>query len=528
MFDNKLFRFAQKDLIKVAESTQMAIASQRKKSELAIKAATDFLIFREYVCGQANMPHMLEWHRALNTNESNGNLINIAGDDISILSPRGSSKSTWLCQWLAWVIGTHANAGIALKIVYISYVVTLAISKSRQIKSIIESPLYQDVFPNVRPGAKWTEGEWQIDLDILGLRTIDEPYTLACAGLSGSIVGKRSHLILFDDLIKQKSDATSRPIQEKMIDNYNNGIKFIRFPESRAINLGTRFAKHDIYNKIFVAPYYRVVHQSALLTDENGQEYSYWEPDNINSTFGYPLSLLQKERATDYESFLLQRQNLIPQDDVDGITKEHIKHGFLPGRFEQIIIGGDLAGSVEKYSDATALCVIGINNEYVYVCDAWEEKLKGNWDKAKRIYEFWEKWHGRCKNKVILALDANKYSSLLKQDLEQWLDNPKLFKLENESFNDDFCNIFIEDVASAGRGKEKMDRMNSHSALFQNGRIIFNNIKEEMPNGIVPLDKMINEIIDHDSNESNDLMDSLEVAIYKGREFISSKLSVAN
>jgi phage terminase large subunit-like protein len=438
-------------------------------------------------------------------------------------------NSTWLCQWIAWIIGTHVNIGIALKIVFVSYVIDVAAAKSRQIKSILESPAYQEVFPLVRPGKiKWGEREWQIDLDLAGIRTIDEPYTLVCSGLGGAIISKRANIILFDDLIKQMSDAVNKSIQDRMVDNYNNGIKYIRFPESRVINLGTRFAKYDIYNRIFVAPYYKVLKQSALLVNQYGEEYSFWEPDTLGSSFGYPLALLQEERERNYESFLLQRQNEIPQESVDGIREEHIHYGWMPAQFDQLLIGVDLAGSVEKYSDCTAYCVIGIREDVVYICDAWEEKIQGNLQKITKLYHYWEKWHSRCRGTATIAVDANKYSSLFRQDLEYYLDNLDKLKIEIPNVDYDFAHIFIKDVASAGRGKEKIDRLNSHSGLFENGKVVFNLISEpELPSGQTPIKKLVEEIIDFNSNESNDLMDSMEVAIYEGRQYIGNELSSA-
>lgn len=519
--NNKLrHNLLKKNVFDSVLDTRAVFGNRKRKSAIAIKSAEDFLQFREYVCEQKNVPHMDAWHREINTGIDGDYLKGIKGPDISILAPRGSAKSTWLCQWLAWCIGYHLNRGIALKIVYISYVIDVAAAKSRQIKSILESPRYQEVFPLVRAGkVKWGEREWQIDLSLAGLRTIDEPYTLVCSGLLGAIVSKRAHLIIFDDLIKTKSEAGNRILQDRMVDNYNNGIKYIRFPESRIINLGTRFAKHDIYNRIFVYPYYKIIKQSALITDSNGNEKSFWEPQSDDDKFGYPLTVLQKERDTDYESFLLQRQNEIPQDVTEGINKEAIVRDWLPSQFEQIYLGLDLAGSVQKYSDRTAITVLGIHKGILYVCDAWEEKLKGNYPKIKLLYKYWERWKTKSNQSIIVAIDANKYSSLFKQDLEIVLDDLTLLSSTIPNIDNAFNTINIADIATSGRGKEKIDRLNSHSTLFDNKRIIFNKIEADcLPSGVPPLDKLIAEITDYNSNESNDLLDSLETAIYEARK----------
>ena len=50
----------------------------------------------------------------------------------------------------AWAIGIHTAAKKPLQILYLSYTVDIARSKSATIKRIIESKRYQEVFPTVR------------------------------------------------------------------------------------------------------------------------------------------------------------------------------------------------------------------------------------------------------------------------------------------------------------------------------------------------------------------------------------------
>ena len=155
-------------------------------SEMALSCRTDFIAFREYVCEHESFEHHLQWEKILNTGKDNPNLKGIAGDDTLILAPRGSSKSTYLLEWAAWVIGTHTIQGIGLKILYVSYEITTAQNKSEQVQSIISSPKYREVFPEVRPGDKWATKQWVIDRSHANLSTIDEPYTMACTGLRGT------------------------------------------------------------------------------------------------------------------------------------------------------------------------------------------------------------------------------------------------------------------------------------------------------------------------------------------------------
>lgn len=633
----------------------------RQRSPDAIASAIDFLKFREYVCGQETYPHMMAWHHALNTGESNRFLKGIAGEDTCILAPRNSAKSTFLLQWVAWVIGTHAMQGISLKILYISYVVDIATSKSRQIKSIIESEKYQETFPKVRKNrSKWGEGEWAIDFQFAGLRTIDEAYTVACSGLYGATNAKRclafdswivtekgdfpisqfhqligvkvkcfdiktnqvewkrvtgfakreteelyhvitftghkirctgnhpfyikgigyykasgfykeaqhlkkgdtvvarshewewepdtilsvekvpanetvydievednhnffangvlvhnSHLGIFDDLLKDRPTAQNKQIQDRITDNYNNVIRYTKHEGARFINLGTRFAKHDVYNRIFIVPKWRVITQSALVI-EDGQERSFCEPvSDEEQGMGISLETLRKERAEDLESFMLQRQNQIPVTSSSGILPHFIKYVWLPTEFERIVIGMDLASSVD--GNYNAMVVLGISENKIYVCDAYQERIQGNMKKIDKLYTMWARRKDMSKNPAILAVDHNKYMIDFKGDLEDYL-------LESE---DNFKYLQIQPVKSTGRG-EKIERLMSHSALFEKGRVFFNRVSVDLGVDNLPIiELLVRQISDYNPMDSNDLMDALENGIFVARDYINSELSSA-
>lgn len=468
---------------------------------------------------------MMTWHRELNTGQDNKYLRGIAGEDVCILAPRNSSKSTFLLQWVAYVIGTHVMQGISLKILYISYAVDAAIGKSRQIKAIIQSEPYQEVFPKVRKStSKWGEGEWAIDFEYAGLSTIQEAYTVVCAGLKGSINSRRAHLAIIDDPQKDIDEARNKSIQDRMESNYNNILKYTRYDGSRFITLGTRMAKHDAHTRIFVPPYYKIITQKALLEEKQPDgtilERSFWEPAN-NDSPGLRLETLLKERQEDEESFLLQRQNELPETTVLGIKPNWIKYSWMPKRFDRIVIGIDTAESMDENTNATAMVVVGIANDCLYVIDAYEGKIQGSLKKIDTIYDLWLKRKADCKHPAILAVDHHGYSLGLEGDLQSYIDDIHL----DDSLNQDFANISIEKVKATGRG-EKIDRLLSHSYYFEKGRVFFNLISPKV-NEVELVPRIVNQITDYNPIDHNDLMDALEVAIYVARQYITGSISVA-
>jgi hypothetical protein len=190
---------------------------KRDDEDLLLKAREDFAFFCEYI-DEKKKPakHHLEWHHHLVTNQDSDCLLKIAGPNLDLLASRGSAKSTVLGLLTAWAIGVHTTAKMPLQILYLSYTVDIARSKSATIKRIIESKRYQDVFPSVRLLKNVTSNEyWSIDYRFAGIEnTGDEQFTLCAAGLKGSVTSKRSHLCLVGDTLVTTNVG---PVQIKSI-----------------------------------------------------------------------------------------------------------------------------------------------------------------------------------------------------------------------------------------------------------------------------------------------------------------------
>ena len=190
-----------------------------------LKARENFGYFCELM-GKPPARHMKEWHKVFLTGESNDHLNDIAGPNTCLLSPRGSAKSTVLGLLLGWLIGRHAIAKKLLRILYVSYNVDVARNKSAAIKNLICSKEYQEVFPCVKLSKIRTSDElWSIDWDFAGVDVRGEDaFTVACAGLKGTITSKRSSLIVVDDAIKSAAAIANPMIRREMEANWNNVI----------------------------------------------------------------------------------------------------------------------------------------------------------------------------------------------------------------------------------------------------------------------------------------------------------------
>lgn len=465
------------------------------ESLAAVRAREDFLAFRWFVCGHRSFEHHIGWTEKLNTNLDSPCLKTIGGENTLLLAPRGSSKSTYLTEWAAWVIGkqTAPEVRLPIKILYTSYNIDVATLKSIEVKRIIETPEYREVFPWVRPSKRWSDKLWEIDRSWAKLPSTGEPYTVACAGLTGAVNSKRAHLVLLDDLIKSPKDIENPKKREEMDYNWSSVISKTMFEGARAVCLGTRMSGDDIYCTTFTEERdWQVIEESAIVEDETtGDERSYWPPRKQKSkdgrweTAGWSLKFFQEEREDDPVAFAFQRQNKIASSTIIKIAKSWIKDGSPPVHFDELAIGLDLAASLKQTADFTVFVLVGKAGDDYWILDMRRGKWAGNIDKVEVLIELCLDWgiletdspyeidgtgkiHWGVEKPVFkntgiycnIFAEAENYQVSFKPDFVREIYNK--YEIEN-----------LTVVPTSMKG-DKLQKLRSVSGVFQNGHVYFN------------------------------------------------------
>lgn len=431
--------------------------------------------FGEFVCGKIPCSHHREWIAAI-TGRSNHLLKDIAGDNLNILAPRGSAKSTWIAIIIAWAIGK--NPGI--QIIYESYSESVAASRSRIIKRIIESPEYRIIFPNIRKSSKWSDLVWEIDKSYAGVMDFSSDYTFFATGISGSIVSRRSHLIVLDDLIKSSQSIKNRDIREQVITNFNETVLPTLVPGGRCISIGTRFRKDDIHASEFTeAKGWKVISQKAIVVDpKTGREKSYWEER-------FSLEELCLIRENNPYIFFYQFQNTITESGFEAISYDWIFRGDIPFEFDRLVAGCDLASSLKTRADFTCFVLGGKKDDKYYIIDARFGKWNGNLDKFKVVQSLRDDWRG-----FDLLFEKVSYQTSFRGDFDVWA---------NESgLNDVYCRgIYIPG--------DKYEKLSGFKGLFQRGKIIFNRYRD--------MGRLIDEICNLGDEEHDDGADAFTLCM---------------
>ena len=446
------------------------------------KAREDFGFFCEYVADKPPAQHHKEWHRHFVTDTDSSCLLKIAGPNVDLLAPRGSAKSTVLGLFTAWAIGIHTLAQKPLQILYLSYTVDIARSKSATIKRIIESKRYQEVFPKVRLLKNVTSNEyWSIDHKFAGIDTTgEEQFTLCAAGLKGSVTSKRSHLVIIDDAIKSAADISNPDIRKQMQDNWNAVIAPTMFEGARAICLGTRFRHDDIHATTFNEQNnWRQIVLSAILSNpKTGNEVSYW-PEM------WSLDYLKEKKRQAPIAFSFQYMNQVIRQNELSLAPELIVKAEISTEFDALGIGVDLSAGVKEKNDYTVMVLGGRIGDQIHIIDYRRIRVMGNLEKLDELKELLNDWSilGKDENGLYFPThstcdiwsEAVQYQASLEADFRRVCLN-----------NEGLWNLIWHPVK--GFRSDKLARFRGCMGLFEERKIIFNRYRnftamfEEMTN----------------------------------------------
>jgi phage terminase large subunit-like protein len=442
-----------------------------KNNDEIERARQDFGFFCEYVADKPPAKHHQDWHRHFVTDEDSSCLIKIAGPNIDLLAPRGSAKSTVLGLLTAWAIGIHTQAKLPLQILYLSYTVDIARSKSATIKRIIESKRYQEVFPTVRLLKNVTSNEyWSIDHKFAGIDvTGDEQFTLCAAGLKGSVTSKRSHLVMIDDAIKSAADISNPDIRKTMQDNWNAVIAPTMFEGGRAICLGTRFRHDDIHATTFNEQNnWTQIVLSAIQTDiKTGDEESYW-PEM------WSLDYLKEKKRQAPIAFSFQYMNQVVRQNELSLAPELIVKAEIATEFDTLGIGVDLSAGTKEKNDYTVMILGGRIDDRIHIIDYRRLRVMGNLEKLDALKELLNDWS-------IIGRDANDNYFPTYSTCDIWSEAVQY----QASLEADFKRVCINGEGLdnliwhpvKGFRADKLARFRGIVGLFEERKIIFNRFR---------------------------------------------------
>lgn len=431
-------------------------------------AQFDFNTFGQLIAGFQPASHHHQWLSAILTHKSSQALNHYAGQNLRIEAPRGSAKTTWISIAVSNIIGHNPH----VRIILCSYSEEIALSISVAIKSILESPQYQQIFPNIQPSKRWRDGHWTINRSLANITHFIKDPTLLAVGMGGSINSRRSDLIIIDDPIKSREAIANPQTRENMRSWWSGTLRPTLVPGGRVIVLCTRKRIDDIHGTTWTTENgWKVLHQQAITNNNQ----SYW-PEYIT------LEELEQIRQENPITFACEYQNDPLDESLVIIKPEWVKRSLIPNTITNLVLGVDLAISQKESADYTALVLMGINRETktIYGID-WK---RGRWTLNQTIEEINKLAITYTKFKIVVESVA--YQAAFKQEYKR-IASPQMR---------------INDIHPRG---DKETRLRGISGLFETGKIIFNEA--------IAWNELIDELTSFGSAAHDDTVDALVYAV---------------
>lgn len=357
--------------------TLSAVNKRRAKEEKARrKLQRDFtaykkFVFRDYIDSKhlRVLDQLLMEVSTYATTEGRAGI----GRIIIEMPPRHGKSVTVSRLFPTWHLGNHPTH----RVMMVGYGASLSEKHSRYARNLIRSPEYQAVFSQVDAnGAVYHQIRLAEDSQAVQEWDLQETEGGASAlGIGGAATGKGANILIIDDPIKNRAEAESETIREKIWDSYTDDLLTRLEPGGAVIIIHTRWHTDDLIGRLLAnepEDWHRLrlpalAEDHDILDREPGE--ALW-PERFTRAH---LENIRDKRGQ-YTWASLYQQNPIPStagifdtakiEIIDGIPD-----GLSPVRFY------DLAVTAKKHSDYTAGAKMAVDRqENVYILHMYRQQ----------------------------------------------------------------------------------------------------------------------------------------------------------
>lgn len=296
---------------------------------------------------------------------------------IITMPPRHGKSELATKRFPAWFTGRDPYRSTIVA----TYADDFAEEFGREVREIMRSPLYGQVFPGIKLRSGSAAAD-RLQMDAGGI--------LAFVGRKGRLTGRGADLLLIDDPIKDREEADSPAIRNKVWGWFTDvAMSRLMTDAARVVIIMTRWHEDDIVGRLTdpdnqsynadEAAKWRVLKLPALAEENDplGREpgAALW-PSRISREF------LEGQRNLNPRGFEALYQGNPAPDDGDYFRKSWIddnlyKPDELPHNL-RVYVASDHAVSTEQNRDATCLLAAGVDSSGVIwiLPDCWWRREK--------------------------------------------------------------------------------------------------------------------------------------------------------
>lgn len=298
----------------------------------------------------------------------------------------------------AWYLGRRPNH----QVLFTTYGQDLADGFGRKVRNAVADPKHVRSFPECVLSADSSSSK-RFNTEAGGV--------YYAVGAGGAVTGRGADLLLIDDPLKNREEADSRLMRDKLWDWYASTAYTRLMPGGAVVLIQTRWHEDDLAGRLLNGPEnWEVINLPAIA--EHG--------DMLGRDVGralwpeqYPVDVLEGIKATigEREFAALYQQRPSPLEGAL-FRRDWIGRQVSPRSGTRIAMGVDLALSNKQSADYTAIVVVA-RDEWgkIFVLDAVRERV--DFPSALRlIRNVADKW-----NPSAIAIEQVAYQAVVVQEL---------------------------------------------------------------------------------------------------------------
>jgi len=314
------------------------------------------------------------------------------------MPPRHGKSELVSRRFPAFILGKNPQANI----ISTSYSATLASSMNRDAQRIIDSPEYEQLFPDTKlgTGAGYLRNSEQFEVVGTG------GYYLS-AGVGGGITGRGADYAIIDDPVKNRAEAESKVFRDKVYDWFTSTL-YTRLEKDACVLITlTRWHEDDLAGRLLQlaeddpnADQWEVINYPAMRLDMNDPTdprelgEALWENKYDNKSL-----LAIKSTIGTYEWSALYEQNPSPSGG-SMIQRDWIQYyKILPGKFDEIVQSWDFAFDKSESSSYVVGQVWGKVGADKYLIDRVRDRM--DFTQSLRAVKNMSAKHPRAKAKFM-------------------------------------------------------------------------------------------------------------------------------
>jgi predicted phage terminase large subunit-like protein len=298
----------------------------------------------------------------------------------------------------AWYLGRKPHH----QVMFTTYGQDLADGFGRKVRNAVADPRHTRAFP----GSLLAEDSQSAKRFNTGAGGV-----YYAVGAGGAVTGRGADLLILDDPLKNREEADSRLIRDKLWDWYASTAYTRLMPGGAVVLIQTRWHEDDLAGRLLKGEENWKVINLPAIAEENDllgrspgralwpEQYDIQALENIRGTIGQrEFAALYQQRPAPLEGALFKR--------------DWIRTGRSPGAGVRIAMGVDLALSTKESADYTAIAVMA-RDEFgkLYVLDVVRERV--DFPNALRlIRNMADKWNPRA-----IAIEQVAYQAVVVQEL---------------------------------------------------------------------------------------------------------------